>query len=188
MNVKRLKKIKNKLEENIFYKILRFILYAFVVLLLLVIIVQRVSNNDLSVSGYRIFMVVSGSMKGEYDIGDILVSKAVSEDEIKVGDNVTYLGKEGSLQGLIVTHKVIKINEEEGKKKFTTQGIANIIADPEIEYDQIYGKVIYKTMILSLFGKIMLNRIWGYILFIVVGIIVSIEIVSSIFSHDEDEG
>ena len=68
--------IRQKIEESIAYKIARSILYAFVALLLVVIVVQRVSNNNLSIGGFRVFMIVSESMKGEYEVGDIIISKS----------------------------------------------------------------------------------------------------------------
>lgn len=187
--MKKLKQFKEKIENNIIFKILKAIMYIIVVLLLIVIIVQKVTKNKLSVGGFGVYMIVSESMKGEYEIGDILVSKHADADDIKVGDNVTYLGKKGTLKGLIVTHKVIEKEERDGKVYFTTKGIANQIADPEISYDQVYGKVIYKTFILSFLGKLMSKQISYYILFFAVGIVISIEIVSSMFnSDDEKEG
>ena len=174
--MKKFLQFKEKIESSIIYKVLRVLLYVLVVLLLIVIIVQKVSKNNVSLGGFRVFMIVSGSMKGEYDIGDILVSKEVDIDDINIGDNVTYLGKEKSLKGLIVTHKVIEKEVKDGKVIFTTKGIANNEKDPSIEYSQIYGKVIYKTFILSLLGKLM-----------IVGIIVSIELVSSMFNSDNEK-
>ena len=173
--------IRQKIEESIAYKIARSILYAFVALLLVVIVVQRVSNNNLSIGGFRVFMIVSESMKGEYDIGDILVSKKVSEDKINVGDNVTYLGEEKELKGLIITHKVVKMLEDDDGVKFITKGLANEVEDPSIRYDQIYGKVVYKTFVLSFIAKLMNNKLTYYILFTLIALIMSIEITSAIF-------
>jgi len=181
------KKIKQKIENNIIFKIVKVLMYIAVVLLLIVILVQRVTKNNFSVGGVRIFMIVSESMKGEYEIGDILISKSVPADKINVGDNVTYLGEVGNFDGLIITHKVINKQERDGSIIFTTKGIANSAADPEIEYDQIYGKVIYRTHILSFLGKLMSKQWSYYVLFAVVGIVVSIEIVSSMFESDEEE-
>lgn len=174
-------RIREKIENNIVYKVIRSILYAFVALLLIVIVVQRVSNNNLSIGGFRVFMIVSESMKGEYDIGDILISKKVDAIDIKVGDNVTYLGEEAELKGLIITHKVMKKYGKDGKTYFVTKGLANEIEDPEIEYEQIYGKVVYKSIILSIIAKMMNNKLTYYILFSMIALIMSIEITSAIF-------
>ena len=182
-----LKNIKQKIESNIVYKIFRAALYSIVFTLLIIIIVQKVTNNNLSVGGIRVFMIVSESMKGEYEIGDILISKNVPVEEINVGDNVTYMGETGALKGIIVTHKVVEKMETGTDVYFTTKGIANDVEDPRIRYDQIFGKVVYKTVILSAIAKLMNNQLTYYILFTLVALIISIEIASSIFSKDNGE-
>ena len=185
--MKVLKNIREKIENNIVYKILRTFIYVVVFLLLFIIVVQKVTHNNLSVGGVRVFMIVSESMKGEYEIGDILISKSVPPEEINIGDNVTYLGEKGPLKGIIVTHKVVEKMETGGTVYYTTKGIANDIEDPRIGYDQIYGKVIYKTIILSAIAKLMNNQLTYYILFTLVALIISIEIVSAIFIKDDKE-
>lgn len=185
--MEKLRTLRQKIENNIIYKIIRSFLYAFVALLLIVIIVQRVSNNNLSIGGFRVFMIVSESMKGEYEIGDILVSKKVDANKIKVGDNVTYLGEEKELEGLIITHKVIKKYEKDGQDMFVTKGLTNEVEDPSIRYDQIYGKVIYKTVVLSFIARMMNNKLTYYILFVIIALIMSIEITSAIFEARREE-
>ena len=188
----KLMKFKDKVMDNIVMKIFRWIIYVVVAILLVIIVVQKVTNNNLSVGGFRVFMIVSESMKGEYDIGDILILKSVDADEINIGDNVTYLGEKSGMKGLIITHKVVEKKEENGEVYFTTRGIANDVEDPVIRYDQIYGKVIYKTVILSLIAKLMNNQVTYYILFTLVALIISIEIASSLVdskydSEEEDD-
>lgn len=183
------KNFKEKFENNIFVKAIKILLFIVMALLLLVVGIQKFSNNDMSFFGVRVFMVVSGSMEEEYHVGDILVSKAVKEEDINVGDNITYRGQKSSLNGLIVTHKVIQKEERDGVTYFTTKGLANTIPDPEITYNQIYGKIIYRTKLLSTFGKLMNNRISYYILFMTIGVVISIEIISSMFNKDDgDDG
>lgn len=185
--MKKLISIKTKIEEHIIFKIARIILYAFVGLLLFVIIVQKVTRNNLSIGGFRIFMIISQSMEGEYEIGDILVAKKVPVEDINIGDNVTYLGEKMQLKGLIITHKVVEKRQSGDDILFVTRGLANNVSDPEITYDQIYGKVIYKTVLLSFIAKLMNNQLSYYILFTLVALIISIEIVSSLFKEDGKE-
>ena len=185
--VKLLKQIREKIENNIIYKTFRICLYVFVFILLFIIVVQKATHNNLSVGGVRVFMIVSESMKGEYEIGDILISKSVPAEEINVGDNVTYLGEKGALKGIIITHKVVEKMETGGNVYFTTKGIANEVEDPRIRYDQIYGKVVYKTIVLSAIAKLMNNQLTYYILFTLVALIISIEIASAMFAKDDKE-
>ena len=179
--MKKLKEFKTKIENNVIFKITRGIMYVFVALLLLVIIVQKVTNNTLSIFGVRVFMIVSESMKDEYDIGDILISHQVPADEINVGDNITYIGRELDFKNHVITHKVVEKRQVGNEYRFVTKGIANPISDPEIEYNQIYGKVVYKTIILSFIAKMMNNKLSYYILYTLVALIISLEIVNWIF-------
>ena len=181
-------KLKEKIEQSIFVKIAKVLLYILVLLLLVVTVVQKVTNNSVSVGGYRLFMIVSKSMEDEYSIGDILVSKTVKENELKIGDDITYLGKTGELKGLIVTHQIIKIENEDGVIYYTTKGIANDVADPRIKYDQIYGKIVYKTVVLSFLGEFMTKPLAYYLIFIVIALVFCIEVVSYIFNrYNEDD-
>ena len=184
----KIREFKKKLENNIFLKITKMIVYIVICLLLFVIIVQRFSNNSVSVGGIRIFTVASGSMVPEYNIGDILVSKKVDAENIDIGDNVTYMGEKGALKGLIITHKVIKKETKDNNTCYITKGVANSVADPEIIYDQIFGKVIYKSTLLSMFGKLLNNKIIYYLVFMLVAVVISIEVISSMFTKDDGDG
>ena len=125
--------------------ILYAILFIIAILMLAVVVLQRVSDNSLSVGGYRIFIVATGSMEPEYLVSDVLIAKEISPSEINVGDDVVYKGKEGTFKDKVVTHRVIEKWQDEGTYKFITKGIANIEQDPEITASQIYGKVLGKV-------------------------------------------
>ena len=183
----KLKKIKENKVLKIIGNILYVLLFIIVLLMLVVVILQRVSDNSISLGGYRLFTVATGSMEPEYNVGDILLSKQVDINEIKVGDDVVYRGEEGSFKDKIVTHRVISIREENGEKKFTTQGIANTEEDPEIDSSQIYGKVIYKVKTLSFIGQIAKNLyVFYFIIFIPIAIIIFRQI-RNIFAEDDEE-
>ena len=110
-----------KLREN---KLLKFIwnffywiLVIFTLATLLVVVLQRTSNNTVSLGGFRIFNIVSESMMPKYAIGDVLLAKDTNANEIKVGDDVVYNGEKGDFVGKIVTHRVIEIEKGEDRKK-----------------------------------------------------------------------
>lgn len=161
-------KIRNNKFLNFLGNFLYTILVILVVLILLVVALQRFSNNTITLGGFRIFNILTGSMEPEYKVGDILVTKEIEPKEIKVGDDITYLGKEGDFAGKIVTHRVkVVIPGENGEYRFITQGLTNSIADPEITSSQIQGKVIYKTVILSFISKLVNNLYSMYFVIVV---------------------
>jgi len=156
---------------------IRTILSIILVALLAIIITQRVSNNKMAVAGFRIFTVVTESMVPEYLVGDAIFTQAIDPSEIKVGDDVTYLGMAESFKDRIVTHRVISIEKaEDGQYIFQTKGIANDKEDPKINGSQIYGKVVYKIKSISYLNGIIGNLYGMYFaIFIPFGLIMFIE-------------
>ena len=103
-------------------QIVNILLIIFVICFALVVCLQRFSNNEISFLNFRLFTVVSGSMAPEYEIGDVLLAQERDPKEIKVGDNISYLGEVGNFKGKVVTHQVVEI--EEDKEATTTMYLA----------------------------------------------------------------
>lgn len=153
--------------------IFRICLISFFILFMCVVFVQKVTNNNFSIGGIRLFNIVSGSMVPKYQIGDVLIINEKDYDEIKIGDDLCYQGVEGEYAGKVVTHQVIDISEDEEGKVFTTQGLANVLADPLVKSKYVYGVVGYKTRVLSFISKLA-NEKWSFYLciFIPIGLLV----------------
>ena len=150
-----------KITENPVLKLINNIVYVILFLIvasvLFVVILQRASNNAIALGGVRVFNIISESMITKYNIGDVLVVKSIEPQNIKVGDDIAYIGQESTFNQKIVTHQVIKIDYENGEYIFHTKGIANILEDPLVHQNQVFGKVVYKIWILSLISKILSN-------------------------------
>lgn len=184
----KIKKIKeNKILKTI-WNIIYTLLFLIVVFLLIIVIMQRVTNNDITIGGIRIFSVETGSMVPVYNVGDVLISKEIKPDEIKVGDDIVYKGKISSYRDKVITHRVIFIEkQDDGNYKIITQGVANGEKDPEISQEQVYGKVIYKVHILGFLTRLTRNVYTFYfIIFIPIGMIVY-RILRNIFGGEYEE-
>ena len=48
---------------------------------------QKLSNNK-SINGYRVFTILTGSMKNVYDINDVVLVKEINKDKLKEGDKL----------------------------------------------------------------------------------------------------
>ena len=183
-----LKKIKENKALKVIGNIIYILLFIIVILMLVVVILQRVSDNSISFGGYRLFTVATGSMEPEYQVGDVLISQEIDPNEIQVGDNIVYRGNTGSFKDKIVTHQVVSIREENGEKKITTKGIANVEEDPEIDGSQVYGKVIYKVKTLSFIGQIIKNiYVFYFIIFVPIAIIIFRQVRIILKKDDEEE-
>lgn len=132
-----------------------------------VIILQKVTASNKSIAGYRIFRVITGSMKPEYDIGQVVISKEVDPNSIKVGDDIVYLGTYGEYSGKIIMHSVVEIDKDaNGNLNFHARGLhSSSVEDPQIKDSQIYGVVKFKSKILTVLYKLATNI---YSLFVIV--------------------
>ena len=145
-----------------FFKILGRIIYILIVLSIIILlvfaIIQKTTDNKGSIAGIKIFTVITGSMIPVYNIGDVLIVKNIEPEEIKVNDDIVYKGEKGSYRNKTITHRVLFINQkEDGNYKITTKGVANRAQDPEINQNQVLGKVIGKISIVSFILKIITN-------------------------------
>lgn len=161
----------SKVLDNKFIKFLlkfiKVIVWIFVLLVIFVILVQRIFNNRVSIGSFRMFTVVTGSMEPVYKVGDVVISKEVDPSTINEGDDVVYLGEKNDFKDKIVTHRVIKIDAKDGEYYFTTKGVNNDYSDPVISSNQIYGKVVYKPVVLSFLSGILNTKLGFYLLIFV---------------------
>lgn len=185
--LEKLKKIKDNKVLKIIWNIIYTLLFVIVLLMLVVVVLQRVSNNTITIGGVRMFVVATGSMKPVYEVGDILVSKEVSPEEIKVGDDIVYRGEVSTYNNKIITHRVISIEkQEDGNYKIITQGVANTAQDPEIDQTQVYGKIVCKLQILSYIGRLIQKiYIFYFMIFVPIGLLFFKQIKNLLNSRDD---
>ena len=164
---KNFEKIVNNRKFKIAGKIFNIFITVLLVLIFFIILVQKISGNRFNLGGYGVYTVASGSMVPDYNVKDLILAGREDVENIKIGDDVVYLGKTDSVAGKIVTHRVINIEEKDGKIYLYTKGIANELTDPVIDETQILGVVKCKLHILSFCSHIV-NSAYGLILLIVI--------------------
>ena len=172
---------------KIFRAVFNILIFFIMVCFAFSVCLQRISNNKISILNYRVFTVITESMTPKYKIGDVLIAKKTNPDELKVGDVVTYQGEVNSFKDKVVTHQIIKIEKNNGKYYYHTKGLANLVEDPIISEDQIYGKVIHKSIILSSIYKI-IGTSFGFYIFIIIPILylVTSEIIITLLEREEE--
>lgn len=166
---------------KIIYLIIKTAAIAFISIFVAFVLIQRFTNNEFSVAGYRMFSIVSESMAPKYTVGDIIIIKDVDVSTLKKGDDITYYGKSGSYNGKTITHRVLAIEKNSaGKYLIQTKGVNNISLDPIIEGDQVIGKVTMKVKSLSFINKT-IQTTEGFFLciFIPLVIIIGSELITS---------
>lgn len=154
-----------KLLENktfqIIYTIIKIFVVAMLSIYLLFVIVQRFTNNS-SILGYRVFTIATGSMEPVYNIDDVILVKDTDPSTLKKGDDIAYLGNRDAVKGLIVTHRIIRMETfSDGKVHYTLKGVNNKYEDPSITADQILGKVVGKLPVVNFINHVVKN-IYGF--------------------------
>ena len=183
--------IKEKKKINIFNILgstIKICVLCFMIMFALIICMQRFSNNSLSIFNYRLFSVVTGSMSPKYEVGDVILCKEVDIKTLKIGDDITYLGKSGTYKDKIVTHRIHNIEEVDGELEFYTKGIASTRIDPVVKKEQIYGKIVIKFQTLSWLYKFITTPSGFYIcIFIPIAILIGSEIISTSVEKYEEK-
>lgn len=173
-----------KLLDNKIFKVLTTIIkvvFLFIIVAYLAfILVQKIGDNK-SIGGYRIFTILTGSMKGVYDINDVVLVKEVDKKTLKVGDDIAYLGEKDSYKGKIVTHRIINIENKNNQMIIHTKGVSNILEDPVITNNKIYGKVESKLTFISLINKTIKNKYgFFFLIFVPLVLVIFLEIADTI--------
>ncbi|MBR3614641.1 MAG: signal peptidase I, partial [Clostridia bacterium] len=104
---------------------------------------------------------------------DVLLVKETNANKINVGDDVVYLGAAEQYDGMIITHQVIDIKENNGELEFYTKGIANNTPDPVVFSSQLIGVVQAKIYTLTFITNILLN-IYSLYFIVVLPIIINL--------------
>jgi signal peptidase len=119
------------------------VLFYTALLAVLVIVPIFGVQSGRNVFGYSFFTVLSSSMQREIPMGSLVIVKEITADEIKAGDDITFLRDKDT----IVTHRVQRIFENyegSGARGFETQGLENPMPDEEIVYAaNVMGKVVH---------------------------------------------
>lgn len=146
--------IKQKMERRAqLNKRLKIIYIPIIVILLLSslsILYQKFIQKTayIDIFGYKTFMVLTGSMEPSIKVGDIVLIKNVSKEDIKEGDVITFAPDNTSQT---VTHRVIELVQENGETFYKTKGDNNNSPDSDlVSYKNIVGKLSLKISHLGL--------------------------------------
>ena len=90
--------------------------------------------------GLRPFVVISGSMEPTISTGSIAITRPVKTNELETGDVIAF--NPSADNGLPIVHRIVKIEERNGIRYFTTRGDANTGDDAEVALPSTSLKLI----------------------------------------------
>ena len=130
-------------------KVLKNTIFCIVVSLLIIFMSISFANN-LGVSKYKLYDVLTGSMSPTIKPGDFIVVKEIDANKVENGDIITF--KSNNSKNL-TTHRVVDVINDDGNISFQTKGDANDVLDPMlIDSNLLVGKVIFN---IPYIGRIM---------------------------------
>ncbi len=157
---------KNKFLK-IFGKIVSAILWI-VVILALAVLIMTVTSKRTSILGYRMYLIMSGSMEPTIHVRDAIITKEI--DTPQTGDVIAF--ENG---GIITVHRIIQEYTEGDNKLYQTKGDNNSGIDSGlVQKSQVKGKVICNMPLLG--RTVLYLQSHVEILFLLIGVIIIIAI------------
>ena len=97
----------------------------------LIFLVQSFLNPDEvpGIFGITPMVVVTDSMSPVIKGGDMVIDRKTDASEVKVGDVISFFDPTRSKKEIVITHRVVRIEEENGTLQFYTKGDANNMED-----------------------------------------------------------
>lgn len=171
----------NKRKENA--KVVKKVLEIIAIILIYNIILITISSENklsfINILGYKSYIIKTNSMEPTIEINDVIVTKEVKKEEIKVHDVITFI-KDGE----VITHRITKIDFDGNTIKYSTKGDNNNVEDSfKITYESIEGKHILTIPNLGIIVKILENKI----IFLIVLLIILIYMFFRIQNQEKKE-
>lgn len=114
--------------------------------------------------GLKSFIIVSKSMEPTIMVGDAIFVKEVNSEELQVNDIISFQEEEG----LVNTHRIIEIVEQDGKTYYRTKGDYNKKQDKQlVTPSKIEGKYQFRIKGFGKITEILKNKVTLVVLLII---------------------
>ncbi|MBS3902634.1 MAG: signal peptidase I [Dethiobacter sp.] len=145
-------------------------LLGFIMLLMAVLVFSLLQSRIAgvpAVAGYKIYIVLSGSMSPAFEAGSVVLVRPIEATALQVGDIITYHDPDPEKAETIVTHRVIAVQPTD-PVSFITRGDANDANDPlPLPAANLIGRVDFNVPHLGFIFSFVRTRM-GIILLVIV--------------------
>lgn len=164
--------LKREKNSNLIKKVIVTILYIIIIPitfanLYLLMKSYREPFKTPSIFGYKTYVIISGSMVPNFNIGDVVIVKETSKEKLNVGDVISFKSDDAT-----ITHRITNVFDG----KYETKGDNNNTKDQElVNYENVEGKYIAK---IPKFGNLVImfkNKL---------GLILAIITIALIYIHE----
>ncbi len=132
---------KKEKKKNVFKTIWNIIsrtLLIAIIILFLVTLIRSIVFNKTDVFGYRIYLIMSGSMEPEINVKDAVITKET--DDLQKGDIIAF-----QTGNTVTVHRIANVITKENHNLYQTKGDNNNVEDANlVAQSQVRGKYVGK--------------------------------------------
>lgn len=129
------------------------VLAAVVIALALVVLLRTVftpAGEVPSLGSYSFMRTLTGSMEPAIPVHSFIVTEEVDPSSLQAGDIITFRATESSMEGVLNTHRITSVYEENGQLMFHTKGDANAVEDAApVAAVNVVGRVVFVSAALG---------------------------------------
>ena len=161
------------------------LIFVFMVVVVAVILVQKSSGGESKIFGYYMYDVLTDSMSGTIEPGDVIMCKAVDDvNSLQVGDIITCKAPNGNYNE---THRIVEIarNDDGTVKYFKTKGDnAKAVDNWQLNPQNVKAKYVKKSVFVGGLRKFMSNW-YGYVVVVVIPLCIVFALIISSVVRDK---
>ena len=125
------------------------------VVLVCTVLFQTFTKGYVTIGGYSMFKVATGSMEPTIAVDALLVCEDVDIKQIEVDDIICFESTNSMMKGQVITHRVVAIDEINNVLRLTTRGDANVVEDAfYVTENNFIGKVVWYSTSQDFFAEI----------------------------------
>ena len=120
-------------------------LFLVLMILMCVMIFMAGQGKVPYIFGHRVLQVVTDSMEPTIKGETCIIIEEVEQEEIQLGDIITFVSRDPKLRGFLNTHRIheILVDEETGATYYMTIGDASSTPDPyPVYFEQVVGRYV----------------------------------------------
>ncbi len=161
------------------------LIFVFMIVVVAVMLVQKNNGGETELFGYRMYDVLTDSMSGTIEPGDVIMCKSVEDvNALQVGDIITFKAPNGNYNE---THRIIEIvkNDDGTVKYFKTKGDNAKEADKwELAPENVKAKYVKKSVFIGGLRRFM-SHWYGYVAVVVIPLCIVFALIIASFVRDK---
>ena len=110
------------------------VLLVGLVVVLLYLAIGSKGNGLPFLQNYQLFTVLSGSMEPTLNVGGVIIVEKVDPMTLEEGDIITFVSNDTTLNGKVVSHRILQVVDNNNGRMFITKGDANEDRDDAAAY------------------------------------------------------